>query len=168
MGDGEVTCRANATLALSLLIDPCPECSVSFESCPQALYACGLGRRVIPVSPIHTHTHTNVLLVRDNKINDDLSRFHWHLCIESFPWQYIEFFNWPIWWLRFCQLGDFPPPFPSAATPREGREALGSLNTSTIQLTYNGCRPRGARISLGLKRSLAPVSRFEISLATSS
>ena len=70
-------------------------------------------------------------------------------CIESFPWQYIEFFNWPIWW--FCQLGDFPLPFPSAATMTERRQASGSLNTSTIQLTYNGCRSKGLRISSGFK-----------------
>ena len=116
---------------------------------------CGLGRRVIRASPIHTHTHTHththIPLVRDNKINDDFSRSHWHICIESFPWQHVEFFNWPIWWLWFCQLGDFPFPFPSAATVRERREASGSLNTSTIQLTYNGSRSKGLRISSGFK-----------------
>ena len=97
-----------------------------------------------PPNPTYRH-------IRDNKINDDFSRSHWHLCIESFPWQYIEFFNWPIWWLWFCQLGDFPLPFPSAATMRERRQASGSLNTSTIQLTYNGCRSKGLRISSGFK-----------------
>lgn len=129
------------------------ECSIYFQSGPRTFYTCGLGKRAIPAScpPPPPHRHTQIPLVRDNKINDDFSRSHWHLCTESFPWQYIEFFNWPIWWLWFCQLGDFPLPFPSAATMRERRQALGSLNTSTIQLTYSGCRSKSLRISSGFK-----------------
>lgn len=143
------------TLALSLPVDLCSGMLDFLSKWPSGiLHGWPWQKSDSSIPHIHTHTtytHTQIPLVRDNKINDDFRRSHWHLCIESFPWQYIEFFNWPIWWLWFCQLGDFPFPFPSAATVRERREASGSLNTSTIQLTYNGCRSKGLRISSGFK-----------------
>lgn len=65
--------------------------------------------------------------------------------------------SWVISLLRFHQQ-----------EPQEKRETFGgSVNTSSIQLTYNSYTPRGVRISLVLKQSPASMSRFEICLATS-